>query len=208
MDHFPPPSRPASFRLRHLVRLRSTPNRWPYSRGGLRRRAGCLRLERGRRSGRLGGLDWSFRCAVRRRPSVWQPSLGVGGNCRRTCLRRRSRRLVAAVRPFGDCHGRAGRNMRDLLLQRTSHWTTRRLYVRFGRRYRNRPSNPASGLVARSIARPRRRWLLHGRTRSGRPDGYAPSRAHSRGFRGNSGRPFPEIGRRPQRRRSAARSRG
>jgi hypothetical protein len=25
MDHFPPPSRPASFRLRHLVRLRSTP---------------------------------------------------------------------------------------------------------------------------------------------------------------------------------------
>jgi hypothetical protein len=139
MDHFPPPSRPASFRLRHLVRLRSTPNRWPYSRGGLRRRAGCLRLERGRRSGRLGSLDWSFRCAVRRRPSVWQPSLGVGGNCRRTCLRHRSRRLVAAVRPFGDCHGRAGRNMRDLLLQRTSHWTTRRLYVRFGRRYRNRP---------------------------------------------------------------------
>jgi hypothetical protein len=33
MDHFPPPSRPASFRPRHLVRLRSTPNRWPYSLG-------------------------------------------------------------------------------------------------------------------------------------------------------------------------------
>lgn len=33
MDHFPPPSRPASFRPRHLVRLRSTPNRWPYSFG-------------------------------------------------------------------------------------------------------------------------------------------------------------------------------
>ena len=33
MDHFPPPSRPASFRLRHLVRLRIVPNRWPYSLG-------------------------------------------------------------------------------------------------------------------------------------------------------------------------------
>jgi hypothetical protein len=33
MDHFPPPSRPASFRLRHVVRLRIVPNRWPYSLG-------------------------------------------------------------------------------------------------------------------------------------------------------------------------------
>ena len=33
MDHFPPPSRPPSFRLRHVVRLRIVPNRWPYSLG-------------------------------------------------------------------------------------------------------------------------------------------------------------------------------
>ena len=39
-------------------------------RGVLRRRAGCLRLERGRRSGRIGSLDRSFHRAVRRRPSV------------------------------------------------------------------------------------------------------------------------------------------
>jgi len=33
MGHFPPPSRPPSFRLRHVVRLRIVPNRWPYSLG-------------------------------------------------------------------------------------------------------------------------------------------------------------------------------